>query len=77
MATAPTFGAVDPNNIASVIAAMNQQPIPEANPEPTVEPPLSLFMSIAVPMIGRSVPVIPLHPRTKIAFKKNWTELAR
>jgi hypothetical protein len=76
MATAPTFAAVDPNNIASVMAAMSQQPVPEVNSEPTVEPPLSLFMQIAVPMIGRSVPLIPLHPRTKIAFKRNWTELA-
>ena len=41
-----------------------------------VEPPLSLFKSIAVPMIVRNVPVIPLKPRTKIAFKTNWTELA-
>ena len=76
MATAPAFGTFDVNNIASVMAGMSQQSVPEVNSEPTVEPPLSLFKSIAVPMIGRSVPVIPLHPRTKIAFKTNWTELA-
>jgi hypothetical protein len=75
MATAPAFGAFDVNNIASVMAAMNQGSVPESNPA-TVMPPLSLFKQIAVPMIGRNVPVIPLHPRTKVAFKTNWTELA-
>ncbi len=74
LSTTPAF---DPNNIASIQAVMVQpEPVPETPPEPKVEPPPSLFMRIAVPMIARNIPIIPLHPRTKVAFKNNWTELA-
>ncbi len=77
MSTAPTFGAFDVNDIASVNAAMN---LPEANREPVeppnVEPPSFTFKQIAVPMIHRNVPVIPLRPKSKEAFLANWTELA-
>jgi len=76
MSLSPT-PAFDPNNIASIQAVMVQPgPVSETPPEPKVEPPPSLFMSIAVPMIARNIPIIPLHPRTKVAFKNNWTELA-
>lgn len=34
------------------------------------------FREIAAPLIERGVPVIPLRPRSKIAFHKEWPELA-
>lgn len=37
---------------------------------------MGLFKQIAEPLVARNVPVIPLRPRTKIAFLSNWTELA-
>ncbi len=36
----------------------------------------SFFSSIARPLIERGIPVIPLRPRTKIAFLEGWQELA-
>jgi hypothetical protein len=36
----------------------------------------TFFADIAKPMIARGVPMIPLRPKSKIAFLKNWTELA-
>jgi hypothetical protein len=37
---------------------------------------MGLFKEIATPLIARNVPVIPLRPKTKIAFLTNWQELA-
>src|ERR1051326_6066285 len=37
---------------------------------------MGLFKEIAVPLVRRGVPVIPLRPKTKIAFLTNWQELA-
>ena len=37
---------------------------------------MGLFKQIAEPLVARNVPVIPLRPRTKIAFLSNWQELA-
>jgi hypothetical protein len=34
------------------------------------------FRDIAVPMIARGIPVIPLRTRSKQAFLKNWQDLA-
>ena len=100
MATAPTFGAFDPNNIDSSNAAMPQSTLglpdttalPEPTPEPVPEvvpkavpevvpeaapPKLTLtFKQIATPMIERNVPMMPLRPRSKIAFLSNWVALA-
>jgi hypothetical protein len=73
----PTL-AFDANNIDSILAAMQQpEPVPETGPEPEPrkrEP--SPFELRAIPMIERGIPVIPLAPRTKIAFQTNWTALA-
>jgi hypothetical protein len=66
--------ALDVNNVDSVNTAM--QPVqPILQP---VNPPreLSPFEQRAIPMIERGVPVIPLRPRTKIAFLQNWEGLA-
>src|SRR5882762_7997529 len=42
-----------------------------------MEPPAGTeFESRAVPLIQRNVPVIPLKPRTKIAFLKSWENKA-
>jgi len=37
---------------------------------------MGLFKEIAEPLIARGVPVIPLRPRTKIAFLSGWESLA-
>ncbi len=37
---------------------------------------MGLFKSIAEPLVARGVPVIPLRPKTKIAFLNNWQEIA-
>jgi hypothetical protein len=37
---------------------------------------VGLFKEIAEPLIARNVPVIPLRPKTKIAFLSNWPEEA-
>lgn len=37
---------------------------------------MGLFKDIAMPLVTRSVPVIPLRPKTKIAFLSNWQEIA-
>src|ERR1700676_559575 len=37
---------------------------------------MGLFKQIAEPLIARNVPVIPLRPKTKIAFLNNWQEIA-
>jgi bifunctional DNA primase/polymerase-like protein len=73
----PTL-AFDANNIDSILAAMQQpEPVPETvpEPEPRKRQP-SPFELRAMPMIERGIPVIPLTPRTKIAFQTNWTALA-
>jgi Bifunctional DNA primase/polymerase, N-terminal len=54
---------------------------PEPMPEPVSESSespreLSPFEQRAIPMIERNIPVIPLRPRTKIAFLQGWEELA-
>jgi hypothetical protein len=36
----------------------------------------NFFYRVAKPLIDRSIPVIPLRPRTKIAFLEGWQELA-
>jgi hypothetical protein len=70
--------AFDANNIDSILAAMQQpEPVPETVPEPEPrkrEP--SPFELRAIPMIERGIPVIPLTPRTKIAFLDHWQERA-
>jgi hypothetical protein len=80
--------ALDINNIASVTAAMQPQFVnldlpdfteaPEAVPEfvEPVQPPKLSFKQLAAPMIDRGIPVIPLRPRTKVAFLQNWEQLA-
>jgi bifunctional DNA primase/polymerase-like protein len=82
MSTAPNF-AFNPLDIASVNAmlqdlpdipaAQETTPVPDSVPEP---PKLSPFELRANPMAAQNVPVIPLRPRSKIAFLSNWTELA-
>jgi hypothetical protein len=62
--------AFDVNNVASVTAAI--QPLVIS----PVQPPKVSFKQIAAPMIDRNIPLIPLRPRTKIAFQNNWQELA-
>jgi Bifunctional DNA primase/polymerase, N-terminal/Primase C terminal 1 (PriCT-1) len=37
---------------------------------------VGLFKQIAEPLVGRGVPVIPLRPKTKIAFLQQWETLA-
>jgi hypothetical protein len=37
---------------------------------------MGLFKEIAEPLVARGVPVIPLRPKTKIAFLTNWQEIA-
>ena len=37
---------------------------------------MSFFEDIAIPLIARNLPVIPLRPRSKIALLNNWPELA-
>jgi len=37
---------------------------------------VGLFQDIAMPLVSRSVPVIPLRPKTKIAFLSNWQDIA-
>jgi len=37
---------------------------------------VGLFKDIAMPLVSRSVPVIPLRPKTKIAFLSNWQDIA-
>jgi hypothetical protein len=37
---------------------------------------VGLFKDIAIPLVARNVPVIPLRPKTKIAFLNNWQEIA-
>lgn len=37
---------------------------------------MSFFKDIALPLAARDIPVIPLRPRTKIAFLEGWQELA-
>jgi Bifunctional DNA primase/polymerase, N-terminal/Primase C terminal 1 (PriCT-1) len=37
---------------------------------------MGLFKEIAEPLVRMGVPVIPLRPKTKIAFQNNWPELA-
>lgn len=37
---------------------------------------MGLFKEIATPLVSRSVPVIPLRPKTKIAFIKGWENQA-
>ena len=37
---------------------------------------MGLFKDIAEPLIARNVPVIPLRPKTKIAFLNNWRDAA-
>jgi hypothetical protein len=37
---------------------------------------MGFFKEIAQPLIARGIPVIPLRPKSKIAFLTNWTELA-
>lgn len=37
---------------------------------------MGLFKEIAEPLVNRGVPVIPLRPKTKIAFLNNWQDIA-
>ncbi|VVB52908.1 Uncharacterised protein [uncultured archaeon] len=37
---------------------------------------MGIFQEVAVSLAGRGVPIIPLRPRTKIAFMNNWPEIA-
>jgi hypothetical protein len=37
---------------------------------------MGLLKEIAAPLISRGVPVIPLRPKTKVAFLSNWQDLA-
>lgn len=37
---------------------------------------MGLFKQIAEPLVARGVPVIPLRPKTKIAFLTNWQDIA-
>ena len=37
---------------------------------------MGLFKDIATPLVARNVPVIPLRPKTKIAFLNNWQDIA-
>lgn len=37
---------------------------------------MGLFKEIAAPLVNRGVPVIPLRPKTKIAFLSNWPDVA-
>ena len=37
---------------------------------------MGFFREIAQPLIARNVPVVPLRPKSKIAFLSNWTDLA-
>jgi bifunctional DNA primase/polymerase-like protein/primase-like protein len=37
---------------------------------------VGLFREIAEPLVARNVPVIPLRPKTKIAFLNNWQDAA-
>lgn len=37
---------------------------------------MGLFKEIAAPLAARDVPLIPLRPKTKIAFLNNWQEIA-
>jgi hypothetical protein len=37
---------------------------------------MGLFKQIAEPLVARGVPVMPLRPRTKIAFIQNWPDVA-
>jgi hypothetical protein len=55
-------------------AAAPQQP---NQPETTVaDNPLTPFEQRALPLIARNVPVIPLRPKTKIAFISGWEDKA-
>jgi hypothetical protein len=81
--------ALDINSLDSINAA-KLQPVnldlpdtaaPEPMPEPVPEPKprkreRSPFELRANPMIERNIPVIPLLPRTKIAFLDHWQERA-
>ena len=60
-------------DLPDIPAAQETTPVPDSVPEP---PKLSLFELRANPMAAQNVPVIPLRPRSKIAFLSNWTELA-
>jgi len=68
----PTEQSIVDLNLPDITAT--REPMPEPLPEPPRE--LSPFEQRAIPMIERNIPVIPLLPRTKIAFQTNWTELA-
>lgn len=37
---------------------------------------MGLFRQIAEPLIAKNIPLIPLRPKTKIAFIQNWPEIA-
>lgn len=37
---------------------------------------MGLFKQIAEPLITKNVPVIPLRPKTKVAFLSNWNDIA-
>src|SRR5579864_787580 len=37
---------------------------------------MGIFKDIAVPLVARGVPVIPLLPKSKIAFRKDWPDQA-
>jgi hypothetical protein len=37
---------------------------------------MGLFKDIAEPLITKNVPVIPLRPKTKVAFLSNWNDIA-
>ena len=62
-------------NIDSVTATMQPTVVQQPVEEPRKHEP-SPFEHRAIPMIERGIPVIPLIPRTKIAFQTNWTERA-
>jgi hypothetical protein len=53
-------------------------PIAPIEPLEPIEPiaPQSFFSKIAVPLIARNIKVVPLRPKSKIAFLEGWQEQA-
>lgn len=70
-----TLADLNAENTPTATATAPVEPSMTATPtEPERDP--SYFERIAIAVAARGVPVIPLRPRTKIAFLDGWQELA-
>src|SRR6266478_4870248 len=67
------FNLDTPEGVRQAMEAMAAQTTGAAVATAVVEPaPLTAFETRALPLIKQNVPVVPLRPRTKIAFITGW-----